>query len=329
MKKYIIYITIATALLASCTKETKQLTTDTGNVALGVTAKVAGIVNTRSGSITDQLNQSGDAIGLFITGGTGTTAYKPLVTQYSYDGTALWIAQNKIYLSNEIAAVYGYYPADAANSVTLKNDNTNLIPLKLTQTVNFDGSGQIDYMYATSRTGTAAPFSYPLATASNALNKSQVDLYFHHALSKLSFVVNKSASYVGAGHLSKIQLSCTSPTFNLYTKMSVADGTLSNGSQVNSLTLSGTEVSINDSPSTNIVAKGIFAPLASTAGITLTMTIDNKEMSVVLPSTIPSDSWIAGNDYTYTITVKGTELVVNTVTIVPWGEVAGGGAEVQ
>jgi hypothetical protein len=336
MKKIALSAAVALLIMAGCSKEKTVQTPGLAPNELGVNIRIAGEISTRVGGgiMKDALSLSGDEVSVFITGGTGATAYVPKVANYTYDGTSLWISpllkENKIFLSNVLATVYGFYPSSAAVSGTLANDNTNQISLAMVSSVNFDGRGQWDYMYATSRTGTG-PYTYPMATASNAENANKVDLYFHHALSKLSFVINKADTYTGAGELTKVQLSSAANIFQMPDKMKVLDGTLSGGTPVNTVSLTGTATinAYNATPSTTIVAKGLFAPMAATSGITLTLNVDGKDMSVALPSSAPADLWAAGKNYTYTITVNGTELVVNSVVILPWEEIAGGNADVQ
>ncbi len=333
MKKVIMLAVIASVILASCKKETNHSTPSLGKNELGVSATVTGSVTTRADAMRDAFGLSTDAVGVFVTG----TLYTPHVAWYTYDGVSLWVppslAEKKIFLSNETATVYGFYPADATvnGSTSLVNDASNQIDLLLSPTVGLDGTGQKDYMYATTRAGVAGSYTYPLATASNATDANKVDLSFHHALSKLSFVVNRDITYTGVGKLSKIELSTN--IFNMPNKMLVLDGTLTGGTPVTNLILTGTAVDINPysllNPSTTVSAKGLFAPLATTMGTTLTLTIDGKEMSVALPASMPADSWSPNKNYIYTITVLGTELVVNSVAIVPWDDQIGGSTTVQ
>lgn len=318
------FATIASAVLTSCSKEDSPVPSASKS-ELGVSASISGTVNTRA--LVDAFTDD-NQIAVFITG----TNYTPKVTLYTY-GTTSWtppaLEADKIYLSNETATVYGYYPASATiTGTTPINGASNTLDVTVNATeASFTGTGQTDYMYATGRTGTTGSYSYPLATASNATNANKVDLYLHHALAKLSFIVNKASSYTGNGTLTSVKLSKTDGFLTGTGTMALSDGTiaLSTASSIE-FTGSATINVYNATPSTTVTAQGLAAPNSNLSGITLTLTIDGKAMTVTLPTTITT--WTQGNNYTYTITVNGTGLEVTTVSILPWIGIDGGTGEV-
>lgn len=346
MKKQVLFVTLAAAMLASCSNEENVSVAPSTFSELGVSVNVLSGVNTRS--LRDgTLFETGDAIGVFV-GGKGYL--NPKVAAYTFtdtdtDGAAdTWVSPtasaDKIYLNNNIATVYAFYPSDATVSGTLVGDGTDKIEGSLSSLEeSFDGSGQTDYMYGTSRegdgTGTPA-YTYPLALASNApadgtgVYDKKVDLYMHHALTKLSFVVNKAETYTGTGLVTSIKVNPPSGGTTVLSgsfTLNLSDGTLDTSANAGGETLTFTSdpgVTANEyssSASTNIIASGLVFPCLAD-GITLTLTIDGKEMTATLPY-LPGDQhdWLAGDNYTYTLLVKGTELEVTTVSIVDWNAV--------
>ncbi|MBP1613748.1 MAG: putative exported lipoprotein [Bacteroidetes bacterium] len=351
MKKELIFAGLASLLLASCNNDNVESTASLTSSELGVSTQISGLSSTRA--LTDAFAEN-NQIGVFITG----TDYTTHLAAYTCPAvvTGQWTSPSteteKIYLANEDATVYAFYPyaSDAISNSTddTQSDYYTAINVTLAATQQFSAADVDDYMYATTREGdgSGTPYTYPLAVASNAaadatgVYDNKVDLYMHHALTKLSFVVNKDVTYAGTGTLSEITLAATTPAATPKFQsgaltMSLTDGTISGTAVSDLLSVTGpSDLTINDyaaTASTTVTTSALVAPLGDTSGITLTLTIDGKEMSVTLPHDAldSADSWLAEKNYTYTITVKGTELIVNSVTIVAWGEVAAGSAEVQ
>lgn len=349
MKKELIFAGLSSLLLASCSNDNVESRASLTSSELGVSTQITGLSSTRT--LTDAFAVN-NQIGIFIKG----TDYTTHLVAYTCPAvvTGQWTSPttetDKIYLANEEATVYAFYPY-ASDAISNSTDDTQsnyytAINVTLPVTQQFSAADVNDYMYATTREG-APPYTYPLAVASNAdadgtgVYDNKVDLYMHHALTKLSFVVNKDVTYAGTGTLSKITLANTTPVPGILKfqsgalTMSLTDGTISGAPDSNLLTVtSSSDLTINDyaaAASTTVTTTALAAPLGDTSGITLTLTIDGKEMSVTLPHAAAdsADSWLAEKNYTYTITVKGTELIVNSVSIVGWGEVAAGNADVQ
>jgi len=193
---------------------------------------------------------------------------------------------------------------------------------------NFSATSQEDYMYATTRAGLEGSYTYPLAVASNAVDSNDVSLFFHHVLSKLSFIVNKDVSYTGAGLLTSVRLTKGGGFLagsNLGT-VSLGDGVISELHITDDLVFTGS-TTINAAAGTTVLVEGLVAPIVATTGISLTLTIDGKNMIVTLPAVAPADAWLQGKNYTYTINVKGTELSVVSVAITAWDDLAGGATD--
>ncbi len=355
MKKTILLATLAAAVLASCSNDEKVPVLSSQTQELGVSVNVLSGVGTRALKEGTAFATS-DAIGVFITG-TGYTSkvaaytFSDLIPSGSPDGTAdTWVspaaAADKINLTNETATVYAFYPSTAVtNPATLAGDGSDAIDATLAASeASFDGTGQTDYMYgtaaATSGSGTeldpyvyaAWPFASNAATdgTSPVSYDNKVDIYMHHALSKLSFVVNKAESYGGTGLITAIKIDSKAGTPSTPLSGSfiikVSDGTLTtSGATVGAISFTdATGVNANDynvTASTTVTAYGLAIPVA-VADLTVTVTVDGKEMTADLPA-LPNSAtaWAAGNNYTYTLLISGTELEVTTVSIVDWNAV--------
>ena len=304
--------TLAAVLLAGCSNE--ETTSTIGSKELGMTVKVSSTSTTRS--LTDAF-LSTDKIGAFITG-TGYTSKLAAYTLYAgvWDSPAL--EADKIYLAVQSATVYGFFPSTATCDMGAKT---------ITTTVNasddFAATAATDFMYGLGYDGSV----YSLAHASSlTAAAAKPDLYFFHALTKVSFVVNKASTYpvgTAAGMLTQIELTAMAANkFALQGTTSLTDGTFTPSTIAAQLTYSLTliapsAVNINDystAASTTVNAFGLFAPCADLSGVTLSLTIDGKVLSAALPTT----AWAKGKNYIYTITVSGTELKVGTVQIISW-----------
>jgi hypothetical protein len=315
------FAVIASTMLASCSSEDAPTVAQTGKTELGVSAVISGAVGTRA--LTDGF-AADSTIGVFIDNTTESqTDYTPTTATYTYGATD-WAppASGKIYLTHEIATVYAFYPRGVAGDIDL---TAKTLKLNVDSVQNFSATSQKDYMYGTARAGESGSYTYPLATVSNAIGSYDASLFFHHVLSKLSFIVNKESSYTGAGLLTSVRLTKAAGflsgsdigTINLN------NGVISGLNATTDIVFNGS-TTINAAAGTTVLVQGLVAPIVATTGITLTLTIDGKNMIVTLPSASPADAWLQEKNYTYTINVQGTELSVVSVAITAWGDLAGG-----
>lgn len=332
MKNLIMIVAFAfSVLMVGCSKDDTSVVTsaksELGISSITISQSTRSLVTSFASGTED-----GKGIGVFVNG----NLYTPMVARYTFDGTS-WNAPgddaSKIFLSNETATVYGFYPSNSLVSGALINDGTSKINVSVPATESsFDATGQIDYMYATAPSADSN-VTYPLATATNATatNKQKVDLVFHHALSKLTFVVNRSSSYTGTGTLAQLQLTSGGTLFSTGDgTMNVADGVIALPGTSTNLTFTGSNLinALTAPISTTPTVQALVAPLGSTSSITLLLTVDTKVMSVVLPTSVAA-SWIPSKNYIYTVTVNGTGLIVNSVTIQDWTDTPSGSVGVS
>lgn len=302
MKNIIISAAIVSTMLVSCSnEENAAFQTSKEKNELGV---LVGI-NTRS-SINGTAFPAKSEIGVFIAG----TGYTSVVSKFVCpDNTANpWTPNNKIFLNNNTADVYGFYPSGITPDLANKTVSVKVLGSQNGLPTPGATPDQDDLMYAVS-TG----------KVSNAVGNDNATLIFKHALAKLSFSVTKG-TYNGTGNITGIEL--TSASSKLLAGdagvMKLVDGSISGLSKATSLKLVAAQL-LSASPS--VLPTGLVAPVANldqTPDIKIIVTVDNKPMSIALPVTTIK-AWEAGKIYTYTITVNGTELSINnTVTVTDW-----------
>lgn len=310
MKKMYLFCGAFVALLSSCSTENLENGDSSGfsslNVSVNISDKISDRVSTRSAVANFQTEN----IAVFVAG----VGYSPSGVS---NGKATTIAgagtiDSLLPIINigQLVHVYGFYPSVAVvNPVA-----ASTIPATVYADQSFSAFDQTDYMYATQD-----------ADVSNAA--PGVVLTFQHALAKLSFVVNKTATYAGAGTITQIKLSSTpASTFLTGTgTMAISSGTFATLTGTTDLTLTGS-AAINEIAGTAVNAFALVAPLSTfPTSIVLTMTIDGQTYTGTIAGT--ATSWDAGKDYTYTVTASGKTLVVSAVNITDWSPTTGGTAD--
>jgi len=319
MKKVLVFTVFASALLTSCSnKDVESITGATNKNELGVAVNISGKDITRAGatgSLDGASFADGTSIGVFVTG----AGYAAKIAPYTLSGTS-WGSPaadaDKIYLTGQSATVYGFYPYDANTDIVM---DTKLMTVSVPASyTNYMATQAVDYMYAAN------------VTASNiSTTTCKASLVFHHALCKVSFIINKGSSYPAgttSGVLSKLVMTAGSTIFANKGTVSLTGGAFTPSTTPadlsSTITLQPSLVAyknineFNATALTIVIANTLVAPCATLAGaVTLGLTIDGRNMAT---ATIPSTTWIAGKNYIYTVTVSGTELIVNSVAITPW-----------
>jgi len=299
MKKMFFYGVTLLTVLSACTNDDNR-TNETSNLLSVTTINVNDEVKTRS--IETSLNSK--TIGLYVAGtGYAPTTYSTCAVSAAGEGGTV---TDPIYLLGT-AQVYGFYPAaSAVLSPAAPTAASLMTGLTVLATDTFGATGQTDYMYATQ-------------DADVTKTDAAVVLTFHHALTKLSFVVN-SVGFDGTGALSQIKLTDKgSATSFLYADaagtMSVATGVLAGLTGTNVLTYTGS-ATINKTASTTVVASTLAAPVAALPTITLELTVDGAAYSADITSSVTS--WDAGKEYIYTVTISNGTLTVTSVSVADW-----------
>lgn len=234
----------------------------------------------------------------------------------------------KIYLTNVAATIYAYYPT------TTKYDATGIpVSLQATGTIAAPAdatvataSSEVDCMWANSMSG-----------VTNKANNN-VTLTMKHALSMVSFRVYKE-NYSGTGSLTEIKLENaggggTTMSKGTNPKMNIKTGAITEGTPVATTytrTISGYTLGTvkDDAKKLGILVLPIGSSIGSDK-IVAKFKVDNADYSVNLTAPVASSGlWKAGENYLYSVKLKGTELSITSVTVTAWNEVAGGDLVIQ
>ena len=233
------------------------------------------------------------------------------------DNTTWSAPTQAIILSNIVGNVFAYYPYSAGN------DTEHGTEIPITVAANQatgqsagtkDDNGQTDYMYATKVAGVSnmAP---------------SVNLTMNHALAMASFVFvqteDPKLQYPGIGQVSKIVMQngtgANKPLKTGDGTMNISTGVVTGGTE-GSITVEGISTpTLLDKTDASLVPHVLMYPAATVDAndVKVTVTVDGNDYTVGLPEV--TGGWLAGKNYQYTLTMKGTGLVVNRVTINEWG----------
>ncbi len=314
MKRWIYVAAVLPLLLASCDKEKLIETTDNTPVPLSIDATIGISSEITSRSLVSGTSfGDGSDIGIFVTG----TGYTPVVTIYTYEESAWSLkttdpAQSPIYLTKNEATVYGFYPVTEPSTSDAITADTEAKTIPVVIASSYSGfavpKSQADYLYATDGTATT------METVSKA--SPEASLTFYHALSQLSFIVNKAEDFGGTGSLTSLKVTASDSITGSGTLKLDSTGITLNETASKSIELTGSDTinAYSATPSTNVIATALVAPLTTSQNVKLTMTIDGVDYT----GTISNAEWEAGSNYIYTVTVGGGTLTITSVSIQDW-----------
>lgn len=298
-----------------------------------------------------------EQIGLFIyTGAKGTmtgdynTASSSTIptvnVPYSHNTSGdTWSATQPIILSSTSGVVYGYYPYNSDDAYK----TPTAIPVTVAasqgsgQSAGTADDGQTDYMYAEA-TESVSNSSATIST-----------LTMKHALAMLTFAFKQSDQvsdkYPGEGKVSQIILKNKSGKSVVKTgaaTMNIYSGVINGGSDV----VDSNPASITVSPDPEKSLLDVTTSLEGTTADTYTypflprmlvypnggvadneaellITVDSRQYTVPVPALTSTTGWLAGNNYTYTLMLKGTDLVISNVAISEWVPKEGGSGVIK
>ena len=309
-------------------------------------------VNTKAGIRATAFSGS-EQIGLFIYAG----AKGSMTGDYNTDNSAIptvnvpygrnavggeWSAAQPIILSSTNGVVYGYYPYNS--------DDAYKTPTAIPVTLAADqGSGQSDGLADNGQTD----YMYAVATENVSNSSATIStLTMKHALAMLTFAFKQSDQvndkYPGEGKVSQIILKNKSGKSVVKTgaaTMDIYSGVITGGSDVvdsdpASITVSpnpgkslldvttSLEGTTDDYP---FLPRMLVYPNGGVAGddAELLITVDSRQYTVPVPALESTTGWLAGNNYTYTLMLKGTDLVISNVAISEWVPKEGGSGVIK
>lgn len=308
MKKFLFSvaaIAASTFILTSCEDENVIESEVKSGAQLEVTANID--VTTKS-VIGVPVNSwsSGDEIGLYVTNGSGVNnAYNGVATNKNMKSTytTVWTQAAPVYLSSAMATIYAYYPWSA-----LATDG---------EAIDIDHTSQTDFMYAD-----------PVANINNRQPSAAITM--NHALSLVQFDFKKE-NYSGLGSLTAITIANKAGGNALISqgKLNLANGTITKGSSKEPVAKATNLPQTIGIWAESNYPKMLVLPtsaIISAGDIVISFTVDGQVYDWAVPA---GTAWEQGKKNTYTVTIKGTALVVSPVTIEPWGVGNTGSGSIQ
>ena len=274
--------------LTACTNDNEV--TDNGPVAAVINAEISDAVSTRaSGTAWAERDEIGISESRF---GYANVLYRWENGKFTPAGTIIF------FQDDDPTTFSAYYPYDADGG---------------TLTATIDATAQqnqpaIDFLYAT---GATASTHNPEVNFTNNLSTGGTDCSFHHRMSQITltfeagsgvdFNTIKPTDYTLSGLVLEGSFDTTTGTAETDANAQTADLTME---------LNG------------VLTSSVILFPQSTTSIELSVNYNSQPYTATL--TIPEGALKAGNNYTYTVTVRNKDLTVSSATISDWNPVNGG-----
>ena len=238
----------------------------------------------------------GDRIGITDIGNDSQYGNVPFILKngkFEAEGKVIYIEDTKTHTFR------AYYPYNAAGGILAAT----------TDATAQQNQPAIDFLFASGATGDK---NNPVVSFTDKTAKGGEDNSFHHRMSQITltleagdgvdFSVVKPERYTLDGLL-------LTGTFNTADGIATAD----NGAQTGELTM--------ELADGNLTSSVILFPQTK-ASIGLSVYYNSQPYTATL--TIPDGALKAGNNYTYTVTVRNKDLSISSATISDWNPVNGG-----
>lgn len=274
--------------LSACTNDDENL--NDGPVAAVINAEISDAVSTRaSGTAWAERDEIGISESRF---GYTNVPYRLENGKFIPTGTIIF------FQDDDPTTFSAYYPYNAAGgTLTATTDVTAQ-----------QNQPAIDFLYAT---GATASTHNPEVNFTNNLSTGGTDCSFHHRMSQITltfqegsgvdFTTIKPTGYTLSGLVLEGSFDTTDGTAETDANAQTADLTME---------LDGA-----------LTSSVILFP-QSTASIGLSVYYNSQPYTATL--TIPEGALKAGNNYTYTVTVRNKDLSISSATISDWNPVNGG-----
>lgn len=274
--------------LTACTNDNEV--TDNGPVAAVINAEISEAVSTRaSGTAWAERDEIGISESRF---GYVNVLYRWENGKFTPAGTIIF------FQDDDPTTFSAYYPYDAdGGTLTATTDATAQ-----------QNQPAIDFLYAT---GATASTHNPEVNFTNNLSTGGTDCSFHHRMSQITltfeagsgvdFNTIKPTDYTLSGLVLEGSFDTTTGTAETDANAQTADLTME---------LNG------------VLTSSVILFPQSTTSIELSVNYNSQPYTATL--TIPEGALKAGNNYTYTVTVRNKDLSISSATISDWNPVNGG-----
>lgn len=312
-KKVLILSPIVLLALASCSNEGDAPEFSTSNEA-----RFSASINSLNSRAYDAVWEDGDQIG--ISGTSGDKTYDNIA--YATDGTGnfsvITPGSEIYYQTNDPVTFTAYYPYG----------NLQNADVMLADTHEQAAQKQFDYLWAQAQGSKAQP---------------NVAFNFAHKMSKLVLVI-KRGSDISFEEVKEAKVAfgafLNEGQFDPATGLATATG---NASAL--YTFAGNDdASLNaplsiDNAAETVSYSMILFPQSFTAALPIVATLDGRQdfkaaLDFTAANTAAGDAnaanaWVAGRQYTITVTLHKTALTVNGCTITPWTQTNGGNVDAE
>lgn len=265
---------------------------------------------------------------------------------FQFDGS-VWTPNADYHLSSDKGTVYAYYPFDPDSH--FDTAGTAAVPVSIQPTGDItvsSGSAATDNMNnagaITTPAANESDFMYYAPGATRAIVNNRAHnaiLTMQHALAQISFRIIKASNYPGVGSFTGYEIFDTDAGTSLVitgatsSAMSIVDGSLNLDTPVKgtiSRNIIGYQLGTELSTAT-IVSNLVFpVPAVADGELSARFHIDGHDYTTTLPVTAgTSDAWLAGKNYLYSVTLSGTGIEIDAVSITDWITVDGGDIAIE
>lgn len=289
MKTRLFTFAVLGIALAACTNDNENL--NDGPVAAVINAEISDAVATRASGTQWTTN---DEIGI------SESRFGYTNVLYRWENGKFTPAGTIIFFQDDDPTTFSaYYPYDAdGGTLTATTDATAQ-----------QNQPAIDFLYAT---GATASTHNPEVNFTDDTAAGGTDCSFHHCMSQITLTFE-----AGSG----VDFNTIKPTgytlsgLVLAGSFDTADGT----AEANDATAAQ---DLNMTLTNGVLTSSVILFPQSTTSIELSVNYNSQPYTATL--TIPEGALKAGNNYTYTVTVRNKDLSISSATISDWNPVNGG-----
>lgn len=275
--------------LSACTNDDENL--NNGSVAAVINAEISDAVSTRaSGTAWAERDEIGISESRF---GYTNVPYRWESGKFTPTGTIIF------FQDDDPTTFSAYYPYDAdGGTLTATTDATAQ-----------QNQPAIDFLYAT---GATASTHNPEVNFTDDTDAGGTDCSFHHCMSQITLTFKE-----GSG----VDFSTIQPTGYTLSGLILTgsfDTTTGTAETDDATAAQDLDMTLTNGALTSSV---ILFPQTK-ASIGLSVYYNNQPYTATL--TVPDGALKAGNNYTYTVTVRNKDLSISSATISDWNQVNGG-----
>lgn len=300
---YLATMTVGMLSVASCSSEDEV--TDYGK-QVPLEIQVSGVQQTTRSIVEGTTLPGGCEYGIFAMN-EYYAINDGINVRVSYDKGISTLNKNVYLPSGMDVTVYAYYPYNANYAST---DYALKMPIEITT--------QTDYLYGRSVDGNN---NYAFVNTA----QPKANIHFRHALARVTMRIKKSAKNENLYKFPYISLLNVDKSCYF----SVWDGGgISDVSGTTNLTAKPSNYGLDDAESEIVVDFLVIPGITEGKNITLNMGDNISNFENGLSAAVPATNWLAGQQYTYAVTINNNVLDVSPAEISPWENNEQGGIEV-